>query len=641
LQLEGPLDNDAYLPLNIAAQAELARGDQSLLLARAAEGQAADATAHWISTCEAWRNALLRAEVGESVPPRPIEKPGQLSPWPDAERANERYTEGLEAAVFWRVAQLPQTGRKFWRQRFEPLAREALERAGNSDAALRRVERGLPATRGAAVAALWLAELALERGEIEAGRAWLARASGHVELGELQDPALLAALDRRRQLLGEVPVATEQVWQSATELEFQQRFDLELARNQNPRQRALGSGPQAGMAFLEGGRALIQTSRALWWLDAQKGRLLGPFEDNAWLSSADLRVTPSSFAGEGPGWRHDPAARGVFAVVVAGRSDGSQANVLACLDNSPGSDQPRPVWVLAADDPKLDPAARGTPDDLLEFQPTPAWIDTRVFVLRSRARASAGEREIELLALDAQTGALLWSTFLGKGGERSKDVGRFARRGLFAVPAEPLMATPAGIFAAAQLGFCALVEPLDGRVRFSLRNRRRDPQERGWAGFGPSLDDSAARIAWAPADSDHLYVLDPELSRLGRAPISGAPMPIGEAEALVGTEISGALLLSRSGARRALARWDMDSGARQDALRLGPEELFSGRALASPKRVFVASDRALYLFDREKELGLLAVAGLQGGVPRGGNVWAQGAWVFVLSNRTVEIFRVK
>ncbi|MEO6709736.1 MAG: hypothetical protein ABIP42_09155, partial [Planctomycetota bacterium] len=80
---------------------------------------------------------------------------------------------------------------------------------------------------------------------------------------------------------------------------------------------------------------------------------------------------------------------------------------------------------------------------------------------------------------------------------------------------------------------------------------------------------------------------------------------------------------------------------RQDALRLGPEEVFSGRALASDQRVIAASDRALYLFDRSKDLALLAAPTLAGPIPRGGNLWAKGARVYVLSSRFVEVFSAR
>ena len=638
-QVEGPLDNDAYLPVNTAAELELARGDQAMALARRSSADADAARTAWTATCEAWRNALLRGQVGDAVSPRPVSNPGEVSPWPDALRANERFTQGLEAAVLWRLAGLPAVGRSAWRERFEPLAREALLRAGDSVLALQALERELPATEGAARAALLLAELAYERGETDAGRSWLERCRRHLALGDIDDSTLRGALERREQRMPPDSAPAGELWQTANSLEFVASRELEKARGQSPRVRSLGSGPQAGMQPLDGGRELLQTPAALWWIAAPEALVRGPFENNSWLAPAGLEVQAAVAPGDGPGWRLDPATVGSSAIVVAGRSVDGAANVLARVDCPQDAAAPALRWALSADDPRLEKEPGGESDDELEFQPGPLWRDGLVIVLRSRSRAEVGEREIELLALDPQAARLRWRTFLGTGGERSRDMGRFARRGAASLPAEPLVAAEAGVFASAQLGFGALVDTLDGRLCYALRNRRRGTEARGWTGWGASLSDSARLITWAPGDAEHLYVLDGAHSPRGESPLLGVPHPIGEAEALVGGGRAAALLLSRAGARRSLALWDLESGARQDALRLGPEELFAGRALASAGRVLACSDRALYLFDRERDLMLLAAAPLQGGVPRGGNVWARGPWVFVLSNRTVEIFR--
>jgi len=639
-QVEGPLDNDAYLPVNAAAEAELARGDQALALARRSADDPQASAAAWTAACEAWRSALLRGRVGESVSPRPVSNPGEVSPWPEPERGVQRSTQGLEESVLWRLSQLPAAGRTAWKGRFEALAQEALASAVLPESLL-PIERGLPATTSAVRAALLLAEYAGERGESAAARRWLARGRRHLALLEPPDAALLAALERREQRFPREPEPAAEIWQRAEALEFVALRALEAPRGQTPRVRALGSGPQAGMQALDERRELLQTPGALWWLEAQTAQLRGPFENNSWLAAAGLQVDPAIAPGDGPGWRLDPAVQASSAVVVAGRSVGGESNVLACVDCPGEATAPRLRWALAADAASLASGDGADEGEDFEFQPGPLWRDGLVIVLRSRSRAAVGEREIELLALEAQGGQLRWRAFLGKGGERTRDMGRFARRGTASLPAEPLLAAEGGIFASAQLGFGALVDPLDGRLRYSLRNRRRAEEERGWPGWGASPGDSGRLIAWAPADSDHLYLLDGAEAPQGPSPLLAEPQAIGEAEALVAADRGTALLLSRTGARRSLASWERTSGERQDALRLGPEEVFAGRAVASSARVLACSDRALYLFDRERELRLLAVASLQGGVPRGGNVWARGPWVFVLSNRTIEIFRAR
>ena len=100
-QLEGPLDNDSYLPVASLAEAELARGDQafSLALKLAADSDSRAISAAWTTTCEAWRNALVRSQVGDSASPRPLVTPTDVSPWPTTESGVERFTEGVPGDV--------------------------------------------------------------------------------------------------------------------------------------------------------------------------------------------------------------------------------------------------------------------------------------------------------------------------------------------------------------------------------------------------------------------------------------------------------------------------------------------------------------------------------------------------------------
>ncbi len=642
-QIEGPLDNDSYLPVDTAAEADLARGDRAFLFAGdvAARGndEAARATL-WIPVCEAWRNALVRSKNGASASPRPVVKSGDPSPWLDAEGIADRYTEGIEEALFRRLAALPKAGQLIWRARFNPLATQALERAGASAESLARLERELPATAAAAKAALLLAEIAFERGEPQAARRWLARARRHAEAFDQSDPQLTGAITLREDLLPQTRAPVRATFESASSLEFVAGRELEGVRGQAPKPRPLGAGPQAGLAFLNGDRVLLQTPAAVWLLSGADASLSGPFENEVWLRPAGFEVEPTLAPGNAPGWRLDPASNGASAVVVAGRSLAGRSNVLACIDSVDPDNGPRLRWALAAAGEANAPDASASGDEF-EFQPGPLWTEGLVIVLVRRSSASSGEHELELRALAAESGTLRWRAYLGKGGERVPDSGRFGRRGVASMPAEPLLASSAGIFASAQLGFAALIDPLDGRARFSVRNRRHESKLRGWTGWGSSLSGVGDTIAWAPADAEHLYLLD--VSGPGRrgTPLLAAPEALGDAEALITADGRQALVLSRNGARHALAQWDLRSGSRRDALQLGPEENFSGRALASSERVFAASERALYLFDRGAGLALLCALPLGGPLPRGGNVWAEGARVFVLSNRRVEVYAAR
>ncbi len=642
-QVEGPLDNDSYLPVDSLAEAELARGDQAFLFASdfvsRDGGEAARATL-WVPVCEAWRNALVRSRNGASANPRPVVKPGEPSPWPLVEGTGDRFTEGVEEAVFRRLAALPQPGQLSWRERFDPLAVQALERAGASFEALARLERELPATVAAAKAALLLAEIAFERGELGASRRWLARARRHAAAFEPADAQVLGAITLREALAPKPEAPARARFESASSLEFVAGRELESVRGPAPKPRPLGAGPQAGLAFLGGDRVLLQTPSAVWLLCGADASLSGPFENEVWLRPAGFEVEPTLAPGNAPGWRLDPASNGASAVVVAGRSLEGRSNVLACIDSVDPDNGPTLRWALAAAEATnaADASASG---DEFEFQPGPLWTEGLVIVLVRRSSSSSREHELELRALAAESGALRWRAYLGKGGERVPDSGRFVRRGVAAMPAEPLLASSAGIFASAQLGFAALIDPLDGRARFAVRNRRHESKLRGWTGWGSSLSDSGDTIAWAPADAEHLYLLD--VSGPGRrgTPLVAAPEALGDAEALISADGGQALVLSRNGARHALAQWDLRSGSRRNALQLGPEESFSGRALATPQRVFAASERALYMFDRGADLALLCALPLGGPLPRGGNVWAEGARVFVLSNRRVEVFAAR
>ncbi|HUR27082.1 MAG TPA: hypothetical protein VM509_02760 [Planctomycetota bacterium] len=639
-QFEGPLDNDSTLPIELAAEAELARGDFAFAgaLRLAADADAHSVSTAWTAVAEAWRNALVHSRGGDSASPFPVLEPGGVSPWEAAEPGVLRFTEGVEEGVFRRLARLPRAGQLVWTERFSALAEEALQQAAGAPAAVARIEREMPATRAAARAAILLAEFAFESGEPDAARRWLARSRRHLAALGLDAPDLTEGIALRERALPRAAANETEAWRRATTLEFVAARALEEPRNASRRARPLGAGPQAGMAFLDGERALVQTPSALWILAGPRAELTGPFENDAWLRPADLEVEPAVAPGNAPGWRLDPAARGASAVVVVGRSLAGRANVLARVDCPASRAEPSVRWARRA------AAATGAESDgdeaEYEFQPGPLWTDDLVIVLVRRASATSGERELELRALDPEDGALRWTTYLGKGGERVRDQGRFARTGLATQIAEPLLWTPDGVFAGGALGFAALVDPLDGRVLFAVRDRRRAAEERGWTGWGSALG-ADGQILWAPADSDHVYRLDARGPGRRGTPLGAPPEAIGEAEALVAGDGGEILVLARAGTRRTLARWDQRSGAKQDSLRLAPEEAFTGRALASEERVIAASDRAVYLFDRKTDLALLAAPKLGGPIPRGGNVWAQGSRVFVLSSREVEIFSAR
>jgi hypothetical protein len=198
------------------------------------------------------------------------------------------------------------------------------------------------------------------------------------------------------------------------------------------------------------------------------------------------------------------------------------------------------------------------------------------------------------------------------------------------------------VFAGTHLGAAALVEVGTGQPLWMFKNRRRPPRARGWTGDRPLLatrpdPTGTVGILWAPWDSDFMYPLSPRVPPAGEDEdrvLSGGrpPVPLVEAEALVGGDVQEAIVLARDGRERTISarRAGLD---RIDALDLGPDETFAGRGLVSAERVWVPSDRGVYLFDRTRELYLLDFQALPSSGSRetsGGDLVARGSWVAVV-----------
>jgi hypothetical protein len=255
------------------------------------------------------------------------------------------------------------------------------------------------------------------------------------------------------------------------------------------------------------------------------------------------------------------------------------------------------------------------------------------------ALASQSDIRSWLVAVDLTTGRPLWSTFLAKGVEVTPDTGRrLLARGSPLGGAQPPAAVGGRIFAGTHVGAGVLVDAADGRVVWSLKNRRRAGDQTTWTGSRPPTIDEPPRILWAPADGDHLYWLRGEGDVTGRGLFVHPPRAVGEAVALVGGDLEQALVLSRAGRELGLSAWGAASGSRTDSPHLGPGEVFTGEGLASPRRVLVASNHGLYLADRERDLFLLDFAPLrQVGAP-GGSLYARGDRVWVVGRHVIWLF---
>jgi hypothetical protein len=437
---------------------------------------------------------------------------------------------------------------------------------------------------------------------------------------------------------------------------------------------ALGGGVQPGMAFTDSGLAVVQLPSRLTFLDDRSAQPVAVLEWKDALEPLALIVLPAYAPSDPPGWVLQPASDGTAIVAVHGRSQGSHSNLVACIE------PPRRGSVRALDEaPRLrwvvhegrtydgrghaivwpqdrDPLWRSGG----EIQPGPLVLGTQVLVQVRRAvdsspsgSAASSERQSWILSLDLATGLPLWSRFTARGVELSRDQGRMVRGAPQATAGQPLVALGTTVFAGTHLGAGVLVDAADGRVRWSLKNRRRDSRSTTWTGWAPPVDintQEPSGLLWAPADSDHIYWLADALVPAGRGPLRRLPRAIGEAEALLGGDLGEALVLSRAGARRTLSAWNAESGGRTDALYLSPQEDFSGSGLASRQRAVFATERGIYLFDRTRELSLLdyeplaevagpIALGARGAAAQaGGNVVGHGTRVFVVGREALWTF---
>jgi hypothetical protein len=232
IQGEGPLGNDAFLPVADAAAKELAAGDEALAK------KSADAF-------EAWFRALAATGTTDCVP------------------RGDRASESVDTAVRRRLRTAGDEVASAWRARFDALAATALAAAGSDERALARVARGFPLTRAAARAAIALADLAQESGDALGARAWLDRAGGDADP---KDAPLAGAIARRSSAVA-APAAEDPVarWRTAAGLSLDSQVGLESSAP--PRK-----GVCPGIAFLADGRACLQGAERLH-LVAADGRV--------------------------------------------------------------------------------------------------------------------------------------------------------------------------------------------------------------------------------------------------------------------------------------------------------------------------------------------------------------------------------
>ena len=665
---EGPLRNDTYLFRSPSAQAALERGDRAWMRASAGGAQQdLDRT----QAFEGWRAALVDSSTGDSVLLAP---PGSdvTGPWPDPHSTHARRSEGVSEAVLRRLFSIPPGELALWQERLEPEAGARLEATPYDPARLGQIERDMPLTRAAALAALRLADFSLEGGRLEDVRIWLRRARRHTNAQprdhSLNDD-LNAGLDQREALLESLSVGrngSSEPWEIATELEATLAVRLESAHTMSPDARPvpLGRRVAPGAAFFEDGSLLVQSPRglALFRPDALNGKGGDRTRRHRYEDLLDVPpVRPFALPSSG-GWPLLPATDGMHAVLVVdrgrpGRTVGNiplsaSGNHLTCLTLGPGG-QLRLRWRLSQEGlvrPGLPTLAwdkaMGT-QGRFEFQPGPVIGTGRVFVqARGLPHPDEGgalkSADVMLFALDLETGVRIWSRPL----TRPADL-RQSGRAIGGVPTTgmPLCLTEGVLVVGTNVGLVCAFEALDGRHLWSVRTQRREVTEAGWPGSRRPLatesDDGPAAVLVAPFDSTHAYAFslrpEPDSPLFPSLPQSKNSL----IDLAAGNAQGGWLFLGRDGRHQALRTLDPEHGLRS-SLYLGAGERFEGPALTSKERVLVTSSRGLYLFDRTRECYLVAVGPMQTlGAGAGGRVVARSEIVAVTGRDTLWVYRAQ
>jgi hypothetical protein len=185
-------------------------------------------------------------------------------------------------------------------------------------------------------------------------------------------------------------------------------------------------------------------------------------------------------------------------------------------------------------------------------------------------------------------------------------------------------------------GLISTFDAVDGRPRWSLRTRRRDPRAPGWPGSRrPPIANS---IGWvAPFDSDFLYRLD--LSREATSPLHAPPMAKGQRMDLVHADETGCVFLGRRGRSETLW-YEPVSGAPQYSVFMGRQEHLTGTIGRTQDRWFFASTRGLYALDPARQWAManhFPLEDLRAGI--GGDVTPLGDRILVLGEDTLWVLR--
>ncbi len=652
---EGPLQNDTFVPIHKGAAGLLLKGDTDLLNARRQQNQT-----HLASALDAWQLALRQSSPTDWVHGS---DPGGVAAklWTAARGGPGRLEFGVQAAVAHRLMQLEPSEQSAWVDRFGPLAKDALERSPFDAEGLKRLEYRFPLTRAASHAALRLADLELERGAHARAQTWLDRAAWHQHLTGSNATWTDHLKARGWQSHGPQERPTPK---NLSDLKLVRAVRLEARPGRLPQGETptLGLGLIPGLAAMDDGSIVVQTPRTVIhlsaaYLDGEAGNAQVQGLASITQEGPLRPLTPSSSGG----WPLMPLTRGseVFLVVDRARSGSiryglpipSRSNHLICLQAAADGEL-EVVWRRSSDG-LFD--AEGTllgdlePRGAWEFQPGPILVDDLLICVArampeptvageegdERARGGPGEAFLNLMAFHAGDGSLAYSVPFAKASDLVLRDASSVSQGIPTV-CMPLAFDPNSgqVLVASHHGLITTFDATDGRARWSLRTRRRNPRERGWPGSRrPSISELTAWVA--PFDSDFLYTLD--LRRQALSPLKEDPTPKGLRLDLVHADTTGKAFLGRRGRHETLW-YEPKAGAAQYSAFLGRQEHLTGTLARTRDAWLFASTRGLYVLDPAREWAFTHHYPLQDqGAGIGGNVYTLGDRVLVLGEDTLWV----
>ncbi|MFN0243461.1 MAG: hypothetical protein ACKVWV_11265 [Planctomycetota bacterium] len=641
---EGALQNDVFLPTSLAAEKSLAAGDvawQRWVTGRTDTGARTEAF-------EAWHSAIALASAGESVAALvPATSSAESFVWPDPGGTAFRRTESVETAVLRRLFALSPEDRAAFAARFEPVARAEIAHAESDLARCAQVERAHPLTSGAAEAALRLADASFEIGSFATASGWLTRARVHAD--SVADSArrdrLRAALDRRGAL---VPASEDARDELGAARALQLVTTVALPPPASEEKRTANELPRTGIAIAPSGAIVVQTAERIHWLDTSGQRTTIDPSD---LASPFSWVWTPAIGRASAGVPLRPVTDGTRIWTTIGRSQADRGNVLACI--AVGEDRARAsiAWGYWSGGFR-EASGRETPlsevlgPGIWSFEPGPLrigaelWVSARQWIADSNAGGTIDEGRTRAwcLCLDAATGTLRWSRLLAVGADARFDAALTARlrspRGMPG-PAQPLLHVGSSVFVATEVGAGVCLDLCDGRPRWSLRNQR-EPTSAHARMVAP-VGIGAGIVLWSPGDSRFSYLLDASSSAAADTGLLAAPpWPSIDIVLWAGGSSRSLVAVARRGARAVPVTIDPIGGGAVESWPFASEET-PGDAHVSSSRAWIATDRALYLLDRTRDLALLdrealsAASGPTSLALRGARVFAagpRGLWVF-------------